>query len=285
MKIDWRDPDGRADGAPTTASVLRGTAAGVAVVALHAGGIWLALNWPQPAEAAGDPPAAIMMELALLAVAPEVPQQDIAPGPQMEEAEDQVEPEKPIEEKVEPEPDLKPVETEIKPPEQPRLEKAEVVLPPEAGAEAETQAEKEKAEGRAAHHRAAEFSGAARRPRRGAGRGHGLVDVAGLLKGALMAHLNRYKRFPPGAAGAGVFTIDRSGRVLSARLVRSAGDSALDTEAASLPRRASHLPAPPPNIGGPSITLAVPISSTDGRWLIRITTAKNQFVTMRNIRR
>jgi TonB family protein len=86
-----------------------------------------------------------------------------------------------------------------------------------------------------------------------------------------MAHLNRYKRFPPGAAGAGVatgvFTIDRSGRVLSARLVRSAGDSALDTEAASLPRRASHLPAPPPNIGGPSITLAVPISSTDGRWL------------------
>jgi protein TonB len=130
MKIDWRDPDGRADGAPTTASVLRGTAAGVAVVALHAGGIWLALNWPQPAEAAGDPPAAIMMELALLAVAPEVPQQDIAPGPQMEEAEDQVEPEKPIEEKVEPEPDLKPVETEIKPPEQPRLEKAEVVLPP-----------------------------------------------------------------------------------------------------------------------------------------------------------
>ncbi|MGN6411300.1 MAG: energy transducer TonB family protein [Nitrobacter sp.] len=104
-----------------------------------------------------------------------------------------------------------------------------------------------------------------------------------------MAHLNRYKRFPPGAAGAGVatgvFTIDRSGRVLSARLVRSAGDSALDTEAASLPRRASHLPAPPPNIGDPSITLAVPISSTDGRWLIRITTAKNQFVTMRNIRR
>ena len=66
-----------------------------------------------------------------------------------------------------------------------------------------------------------------------------------------------------GAAGAGVatvaFTIDHSGRVLSARLVRSAGDSALDAEAASLPRRASPVPAPPPDVGGGSITLAVPI--------------------------
>ena len=82
-------------------------------------------------------------------------------------------------------------------------------------------------------------------------------------RGALMAHLNRHKRFPSGAAGAGVatvaFTIDRSGRVLSARLVRSAGDSALDAEAASLSRRASPVPAPPPDVGGGSITLAVPI--------------------------
>ena len=78
-----------------------------------------------------------------------------------------------------------------------------------------------------------------------------------------MAHLNRHKRFPSGAAGTGVatvaFTIDRSGRVLSARLVRSAGDAALDAEAASLPRRASPVPAPPPDVGGGSITLAVPI--------------------------
>jgi protein TonB len=47
--------------------------------------------------------------------------------------------------------------------------------------------------------------------------------------------------------------------VLSAHLVRSAGDSALDAEAASLPRRASPVPAPLSNIGGGSITLAVPI--------------------------
>jgi protein TonB len=263
MKIDWRDPDGRADGALTTASVLRWTAAGVAVVALHAGGIWLALNWPQPAEAAGDPPAAIMMELAPLAVAPEVPQQDIAPGPQMEEAEEQVEPEKPVEEKVEPEPDIKPVETEIKPPETPRIEKAEVVLPPKLEPKPKPKPKKKKQ--KAAPRTTAPPSSQAQRADRAAAPAEGMASSMSPAswKGALMAHLNRYKRFPPGAAGAGVatvaFTIDRSGRVLSARLVRSAGDSALDTEAASLPRRASPVPAPPPNIGGGSITLAVPI--------------------------
>jgi protein TonB len=55
------------------------------------------------------------------------------------------------------------------------------------------------------------------------------------------------------------FTIDRSGRVLSARLIRSSGSSALDQEAVSLARRASPVPPPPPNIGRASITLTVPV--------------------------
>lgn len=123
--IDWRDPDGR------MLSALRWIVAGLAVVGLHAGGVWLALNWPKPAEAAGDPPAAIMMELAPLAISPEAPQQEVAPGPEMVEAEDQPEPEKPVDEKVKPEPTPQPpVKTEIKPPELPDVKAAEVVLPP-----------------------------------------------------------------------------------------------------------------------------------------------------------
>jgi periplasmic protein TonB len=50
-----------------------------------------------------------------------------------------------------------------------------------------------------------------------------------------MAHLNRYKRYPSGAATTGTasvaFTIVRSGQVLSARLIGSSGNPALDAEA------------------------------------------------------
>ena len=78
-----------------------------------------------------------------------------------------------------------------------------------------------------------------------------------------MAHLNRYKRFPPGAISSGntsiAFTISRSGQVLSSRLVRSSGEGVLDQEAVALPRRASPVPAPPPSVGGASISLSVPI--------------------------
>ena len=79
----------------------------------------------------------------------------------------------------------------------------------------------------------------------------------------LMAHLNRYKRYPSGAASTGTasvaFTIARSGQVLSAHLIGSSGNPALDAEAVSLPRRASPVPAPPPDFGGGALTLTVPI--------------------------
>ena len=82
-----------------------------------------------------------------------------------------------------------------------------------------------------------------------------------------MAHLNRHKRFPPGG-GRGTasvaFSIDRAGRVLSARLVRSSGDATLDQEAVALARRASPVPPPPPNVGnGGNVLLAVPIRFGD----------------------
>jgi protein TonB len=69
----------------------------------------------------------------------------------------------------------------------------------------------------------------------------------------LMAHLERYKRYPSDARPRGergiasvYFTIDGAGNVLSAKLVRSSGFSALDQEVLSAVRRASPVPAPPP---------------------------------------
>ena len=82
-------------------------------------------------------------------------------------------------------------------------------------------------------------------------------------RGSLIAHLNRYKRFPAGANPGTVqvaFSIDRSGRVLSSRVVGSSGDSALDAEAAAMIRRASPVPAPPAGVGGGgAISLSVPV--------------------------
>lgn len=80
-------------------------------------------------------------------------------------------------------------------------------------------------------------------------------------RGSVVALLSPHKRYPNGGGGTSpvAFTIDRSGRVLSARLIRSSGSSILDQEAMALARCASPVPAPPPNIGGGSIVLSVPV--------------------------
>ena len=190
--IDWRDPDGR------MLSALRWIVAGLAVVGLHAGGVWLALNWPKPAEAAGDPPAAIMMELAPLAISPEAPQQEVAPGPEMVEAEDQPEPEKPVDEKVKPEPTPQPpVKTEIKPPELPDVKAAEVVLPPKVEPPKPKPHPKKKKQTEAPL-TTAPPSLQTQRADRAAAPAEGLSSSmsAASWRGALMAHLNRHKRFP-----------------------------------------------------------------------------------------
>jgi protein TonB len=69
----------------------------------------------------------------------------------------------------------------------------------------------------------------------------------------LMAHLERLKRYPPGAQRRreeGVaqvrFTIDDDGNVRSAQLVRSSGHDELDQAVLALVQRASPVPAPPP---------------------------------------
>jgi protein TonB len=85
-------------------------------------------------------------------------------------------------------------------------------------------------------------------------------------RGALLAQLNRAKRYPAEARQnrqEGTvrlsFTIDRSGRVVSYRIVGSSGSAPLDQEALAMIQRASPLPAPPPEIGGAQISLTVPV--------------------------
>jgi periplasmic protein TonB len=82
-------------------------------------------------------------------------------------------------------------------------------------------------------------------------------------KGELIAHLNRFKRFPEDATAGGTasvsFAIDPAGAVISARLAASSGDRRLDEEAVSILRRASPVPPPPTSLARGAVTLTVPI--------------------------
>lgn len=82
----------------------------------------------------------------------------------------------------------------------------------------------------------------------------------------LLGHLQRHRRYPRMAQARGRqgvpyirFTMDRQGRVLSSSLERGSGHESLDAEALALLVRAQPLPSPPPELGGDSLEIVVPI--------------------------
>jgi protein TonB len=82
--------------------------------------------------------------------------------------------------------------------------------------------------------------------------------------------LERNKRYPAAAERhreVGVaqlaFTIDRQGRVLASRIVKSSGSVALDGETLELVKRAQPFPPPPSEVPGDRVEFNVPIRFTD----------------------
>jgi protein TonB len=67
-------------------ATVRWSTAAIAVAAVHFTAAWAALNWRQIEATPDAPPPAVMIDLAPLAVAPPAPPQEVAPGPQMTEA-------------------------------------------------------------------------------------------------------------------------------------------------------------------------------------------------------
>lgn len=282
-------------------ALLRWALAILIVAGGHGAAGWMIVTWQRAEAAMGTPPAAVMIELAPLAVAPEAPPQEVAPGPEMVEAQPEPQPEPVIEKPPEPEPpppepvvepppveplpvvEPEPVvqpEPEIKIPELPALPDAAAVLapppppskprpkvverkpPPKKVVERRKPINQDKppAERTSAPTAQAQAAPTAAAPSQGASSPASVSPAS--WRGTLLAHLNRYKRFPGGANPGTVqvsFSIDRSGRVLSARLISGSGDAALDEEAVSMIRRASPVPAPPAGLGGNTIALAVPV--------------------------
>jgi protein TonB len=88
--------------------------------------------------------------------------------------------------------------------------------------------------------------------------------VVATWRNQIVSMLERNKRYPSEARARGeqgvtrlAFSIDSQGRLLSSRIVTSAGSAALDAETLALVQRAQPFPPPPPELAGSEMTVPV----------------------------
>jgi protein TonB len=237
------------------------------VCAAHAGLMAGYLLLPEP-EAEGSVVApVVILELAPLPVAP-ASQQDLAPGPDMVEAQAAPRPPPQLEpEVVEPTPKMeapvpsevtlpepKPNAVEHKPEEVPDTQRVETPPVPQDTPAPQTTAAPRSEQSTAATPAAPSLGSVAGR------------QAIASWRGLLMMRLQQNKRYPASAEARleqGVvtlnFTVDRNGRVLARKIVRSSGVAALDDEVLAMIQRAQPLPAFPPAMLQQSVNLTVPI--------------------------
>lgn len=230
---------------------LRWGACIAAALFIHvAGAVALLTRWNDPADAVANAPV-ILIELAQVPVAPDVTPSRLPPGPQQPEVRPEPAQPKTVE-KAE-------IKTEL-------VKEAE--LPATQPKSADKPAEKKQIQKQASL--ASAPSAAQHRAERTAARTAGSAshnpDAVPNWKSALVARLERYKRYPPEAQSRGEygvaqlsFSVDRNGAVHHAQVVRSSGSNVLDRETVALAERASPMPPPPSEITGAQIPIVVPI--------------------------
>ena len=217
-----------------------------------AGAAALLARWNDNSDLVANAPV-ITIELAPLPMAPETTPNEIPPGPQQQEAKPEPEPEKPLEKKLElpPDPKAEPLQAVPPPPkvvETPREKKPKQKHASLASAPSSADTKSERA--------------AAPMPGANSQNSNALPN----WKSQLVAQLERNKRYPSEAQSRGeqgvaqlAFSVDRSGGVHSAHIVRSSGSSLLDQATLEMVARAAPLPPPPPEITGSQIPISVPI--------------------------
>jgi protein TonB len=258
---------------------------GAAIVLAHGGIAAAMVNW-QDADESAEPAAAIVIDFAPVPVAPAIPHTELPPGPEQvmsdaspskpvesveEKVEEKVEQqvEAKVEQKVEEKVETKPLEEP--PPEVSPAPNPEVAVQPPPPQEIQQETPKRQdprppapatTAPQAIPNQVAALPAA---PTQGQ-----LVpenpNVIPTWKTQIVALLERNKRYPEGAQARrehGVaqvfFSLDRNGRVIASRVLRSSGASALDEEALALLRRAQPFPAPPRELPGEHVDLTVPI--------------------------
>jgi protein TonB len=239
--------------------VLRWSFCAATVLLAHA--LVLLAFWAQPDYAEPDAGApVVLIELSSIEAAPPAPERDLAPGPEPLQAESE-----------------HPRETapEEKPPEAER--QAEVAPAPDAIVTLPAQPEppKEPVRKEEAKQEPAEAAPVPTAPpaavapaKRPASPALGRISrpSAAMVswQRALVAQIERHKRYPPRAHGEqGVarlaFRLDRSGRIVTSRIAQSSGSAALDAETLALIKRAQPFPPPPADISEEQLSFVVPI--------------------------
>jgi periplasmic protein TonB len=207
------------------------------VISLHAALVLTLTNWHErmPGDEGTD---AIMVDLSPVMAPPTESRNDLAPGPEQQQSKptrDAQQIEKTPEEKIEAPPPVPDAEVklpeEVKQPEKPKEE----VTPPVP----ETTSPP--------------------RPKPSA------AQVASWYR-KIAQQVERNKGYPPSARARHetgtaelAFTLDRSGKVMASRIVRTSGSAALDQETMDTVRRAQPFPSPPQNMPGETFEFTVPI--------------------------
>lgn len=242
--------------------------ASIIIVALHAGLFTVIAFWQENRTSPGAMSPLILIDLAPISASPEKQQEDIAPGPVMQQADppaETPEQQKPVEETIAPTPPQQnpvvalPPEQTDKPPLEPakpvvpvhprEIVKKPTTKPPEPKTTAAPKAERQ-----------APLQNAA-------AAGATAAAATASYRAMLAAHLQRFKQYPAASQAAGErgtailsFTVSRNGQVLGSRITHSSGYPALDADTLALLRRAQPLPAFPPEIKQASMSFNVPMA-------------------------
>lgn len=239
------------------------------VVAVHAGTALALMSWQD--EATSESPGAIAIELAPIMAASALKSQDVAPGPLMEEATPTPEatrrPQQAVAEEsppVERSPLAPEPEVQLPIPRPLQKEKSEEQEDQEVTSERNTRQSSASPVTTAPPVSETTLAEVPTAP--SVGISAAAARAQATWYNTLAAHLNRYKRYPMQARAHNIegvvkieFTLDRSGQVVSSRILQSSGSSFLDEEAMAMIRRAAPLPAPPQQVPGTALSLAVPI--------------------------
>jgi len=259
--------------------VLRWGTSATAIVAVHAVLIALGMAWYTQRPTPGVTMPTIMVDMAPATASPAPTPMDIAPGPEMQQADasppEAAKPEQ-VQEQLAPTPPQPKPEVEA-PPEQktqptpPKPEPAKIVpdppkpvpaKPKPVRAEAKKPTEATPAPRTTAAPRAERQAPVASAISAGA-----TAAAIASYNQLVAAHLQRFKQYPPASKAAGQqgtarlsFSLSRSGQVLASRLAGSSGHAALDGETLAMVRRAQPFPAFPPDMKQASMSFNVPVA-------------------------